>query len=108
MGGTAEKLARKWDISRESQDALAAESHRRALDAIASGKFTDQIVPIELKTKCGTIQFATDESPRTDASIQNLTKLKPVFEKAGTVTAGNSSSINDGAAAVGMMNREAT
>ena len=107
MGVTAENIARKWDISREAQDALASESHRRALDAIASGKFTDQIVPIELKTKGGTIQFATDESPRTDATIQNLTKLKPVFDKAGTVTAGNSSSINDGAAAVVLMEREA-
>jgi acetyl-CoA C-acetyltransferase len=107
MGVTAENIARKWDISREAQDALAAESHRRALDAIASGKFTDQIVPIELKTKGGTIQFATDESPRMDATIQNLTKLKPVFEKAGTVTAGNSSSINDGAAAVVLMERQA-
>jgi acetyl-CoA C-acetyltransferase len=107
MGVTAENIARKWDISREAQDALAAESHRRALDAIASGKFTDQIVPIELKTKGGTIQFDTDESPRTDATIQNLTKLKPVFDKAGTVTAGNSSSINDGAAAVVLMERRA-
>ncbi len=107
MGVTAENIARKWDISREAQDALASESHRRALDAIASGKFKDQIVPIELKTKGGTIQFATDESPRTDATIQNLTKLKPVFDKAGTVTAGNSSSINDGAAAVVLMEREA-
>ncbi|HEY1213434.1 MAG TPA: beta-ketothiolase BktB [Bryobacteraceae bacterium] len=107
MGVTAENIARKWDISREAQDALAAESHRRALDAIASGKFADQIVPIELKTKGGTIQFDTDESPRTDATIQNLTKLKPVFDKAGTVTAGNSSSINDGAAAVVLMERRA-
>jgi acetyl-CoA C-acetyltransferase len=107
MGVTAENIARKWNISREAQDALAAESHRRALDAIASGKFTDQIVPIELKTKGGTIQFATDESPRTDATVQNLTKLKPVFDKVGTVTAGNSSSINDGAAAVVLMERQA-
>ena len=107
MGVTAENIARKWDISREAQDALAAESHRRALDAIASGKFADQIVPIELKTKGGAIQFDTDESPRTDATIQNLTKLKPVFDKAGTVTAGNSSSINDGAAAVVLMERRA-
>ena len=107
MGVTAENIARKWDISREAQDALAAESHRRALDAIASGKFTDQIVPIELKIKGGTIQFATDESPRMDATIQNLTKLKPVFDKVGPVTAGNSSSINDGAAAVVLMERQA-
>ena len=107
MGVTAENIARKWDISREAQDALAAESHRRALDAIASGKFSGQIVPIELKTKGGTTQFATDESPRTDATIQNLTKLRPVFDKAGTVTAGNSSSINDGAAAVVLMERHA-
>jgi acetyl-CoA C-acetyltransferase len=107
MGVTAEQVARKWNITREAQDALAVESHRRALDAIQSGKFTEQIVPVEIKIKGGTTQFATDESPRSDATLQNLAKLKPVFDKSGTVTAGNSSSLNDGAAALVLMDREA-
>ena len=107
MGVTAEQVARKWNITREAQDALAVESHRRALDAIQSGKFTDQIVPIEVKIKGGTTQFATDESPRADATLQGLAKLKPVFDKTGTVTAGNSSSLNDGAAALVLMDKEA-
>jgi acetyl-CoA C-acetyltransferase len=105
MGVTAENVARKWNITREAQDELAVESHRRALDAIQSGKFTDQIVPIEIKVRGGTKQFATDESPRADATLESLAKLKPVFEKHGTVTAGNSSSINDGAAALVIMDR---
>jgi acetyl-CoA C-acetyltransferase len=107
MGVTAENVARKWNITREAQDELAVESHRRALDAIQSGKFTEQIVPIEIKIKGGTKQFATDESPRADATLENLAKLKPVFDKGGTVTAGNSSSINDGAAALVLMDRQA-
>jgi acetyl-CoA C-acetyltransferase len=105
MGVTAENVARKWHITREAQDELAVESHRRALDAIQSGKFTEQIVPIEVKIKGGTKQFATDESPRADATLESLTRLKPVFDKHGTVTAGNSSSINDGAAALVIMDR---
>ena len=107
MGVTAEHVAQKWNITREAQDELAVESHRRALDAIQSGKFTEQIVPIELKTKTGTTSFVIDESPRSDATMQNLAKLKPVFDKNGTVTAGNSSSINDGAAALVLMDRQA-
>jgi len=107
MGVTAEHVARKWNITREAQDELAVESHRRALDAIRSGKFTEQIVPIELKTKTGTTSFVIDESPRSDATMQNLAKLKPAFDKNGTVTAGNSSSINDGAAALVLMDRQA-
>jgi acetyl-CoA C-acetyltransferase len=107
MGVTAENVARKWKITREAQDELAVESHRRALDAIQSGKFTEQIVPIEIKIKGGTKQFETDESPRADATLENLAKLKPVFDKNGTVTAGNSSSINDGAAALVLMDRQA-
>jgi acetyl-CoA C-acetyltransferase len=106
MGVTAERVARKWSISREAQDELAAESHRRALDAIKSGKFKDQIVPIEIKIKGGTTCFCTDESPRLDATLENLAKLKPVFDKNGTVTAGNSSSVNDGAAALVLMDRQ--
>jgi acetyl-CoA C-acetyltransferase len=107
MGVTAENVARKWKITRQAQDELAVESHRRALDAIQSGKFTEQIVPIDIKIKGGTKQFVTDESPRQDATLENLAKLKPVFDKNGTVTAGNSSSINDGAAALVLMDRQA-
>lgn len=107
MGVTAETIARKWNITREAQDELAVESHRRALEAIQSGKFTEQIVPIEIKIKGGTTPFATDESPRSDATLQSLAKLKPAFDKDGTVTAGNSSSINDGAAALVLMDRQA-
>ena len=106
MGVTAENVARKWKITREAQDELAAESHRRALDAIQNGRFTEQIVPIEIKIKGGAKQFATDESPRADATLENLAKLRPVFDKNGTVTAGNSSSINDGAAALVLMDRQ--
>ncbi|MGD0630285.1 MAG: acetyl-CoA C-acyltransferase [Terracidiphilus sp.] len=107
MGITAENVARKWGISREDQDELAVESHRRAGDAIQTGKFKSQIVPIELKTKAGTTLFDTDESPRADATRENLAKLKPAFDKDGTVTAGNASSVNDGAAAVVLMERHA-
>jgi acetyl-CoA C-acetyltransferase len=107
MGNTAENIARKWGITREDQDELAVESHRRALDAIEKGKFKGQIVPVELKSRTGSTFFTTDESPRSDATIENLSRLKPAFDKAGTVTAGNSSSINDGAAAVVLMERHA-
>ena len=107
MGNTAENVARKWGITREDQDELAVESHRRALDAIEKGKFKGQIVPVELKSRTGSTFFTTDESPRSDATIENLARLKPAFDKAGTITAGNSSSINDGAAAVVLMERHA-
>jgi acetyl-CoA C-acetyltransferase len=107
MGMTAENVARRWGITREDQDELAVESHRRAICAIRTGKFKSQIVPVELKTKKGTTYFDTDESPRPDATMENLAKLKPVFDENGTVTAGNASSINDGAAAVVLMERHA-
>ena len=107
MGTTAENVARKWGISREDQDELAVESHRRALEAIEKGKFKSQIVPVELKSRSGSTFFTTDESPRSDATIENLARIKPAFDKAGTITAGNSSSINDGAAAVVLMERHA-
>lgn len=103
MGLTAENVARKWGITREDQDELAVLSHRRALSAIEAGKFKSQIVPIELKTKGGTASFDTDESPRADATMESLGKLKPAFDKEGTITAGNASCINDGAAAVVLM-----
>ncbi len=105
MGNTAENVARKWGITREDQDELAVESHRRALDAIEKGKFKSQIIPVELKSRSGSTFVTTDESPRTDATIENLARLKPAFDKNGTVTAGNSSTINDGAAALVLMER---
>jgi acetyl-CoA C-acetyltransferase len=105
MGVTAENVAKKWNITREAQDKLAAESHRRAASAIDNGHFKDQIVPVELKTKTGTVAFDTDETVRRDSTVEKLAKLKPVFDKSGTVTAGNASSINDAAAAVVLMER---
>ncbi|MGD0366259.1 MAG: beta-ketothiolase BktB [Acidobacteriaceae bacterium] len=107
MGITAENVAREWGVSRNDQDELAVESHRRATEAINSGKFKAQIVPIEQKTKGGPVFFMTDEQPRADATKENLAKLKPAFDPEGTVTAGNASSINDGAAAVVLMERKA-
>ena len=105
MGITAENVAHEWQVSREDQDAWAAESHKRAVAAMKDGRFADQIIPIELKSKSGTVQFVTDESPRPDASVEALAKLKPAFDPNGTVTPGNASSINDGAAAVVLMEK---
>ena len=107
MGVTAENVAKRWEISREDQDALALQSHQRASKAISSGYFKPQILPIEVKVKGGTTPFDTDESVRGDASLEKLAKLRPVFDKSGTVTAGNASSINDAAAAVVLMERRA-
>ena len=107
MGVTAENVAAKWGVSREDQDALAVESHRRAAQAIARGYFKGQIVPIEIKTKAGPVPFDTDEHVRADASLAGMAKLKPVFDKSGTVTAGNAAGINDAAAAVVLMERRA-
>jgi acetyl-CoA C-acetyltransferase len=105
MGVTAENVARKWEITREDQDALAVESHKRAAAAIAEGRFKDQILPVEIKVKGGVQMFDTDESVRPDTSLEKLARLRPVFDKQGTVTAGNASSINDAAAAVVLMER---
>jgi len=107
MGLTAENVAAKWAISREQQDALAVQSHARAAAAIDAGRFKEQIVPIELKLKGGTQLFDTDENVRRDASLERMAKLRPVFQKDGSVTAGNASSINDAAAAVVLMERGA-
>jgi acetyl-CoA C-acetyltransferase len=103
MGITAENIAEKWKISREEQDAFAVESHRRAIHAIDSGRFKDQIVPVELKTRKGSVVFDRDEHPRADASLEGMAKLRAAFKKEGSVTAGNASGINDGAAAVVLM-----
>ena len=99
MGVTAENLAVKWGITREQQDALAVESHRRAAAAIAEGRFKSQILPITLKGKKGDVVFDTDEHVKAGTTMESLAKLKPAFKKdGGTVTAGNASGINDGAA----------
>jgi acetyl-CoA C-acetyltransferase len=102
MGMTAERVAKHVDISREQQDALAVESHARATRAISEGRFKEQIVPVEIKVKRQTVLFDTDEHARSDVTQDNLAKLRPVFDANGSVTAGNASGINDGAAAVVM------
>jgi acetyl-CoA C-acetyltransferase len=103
MGVTAENVAEQFGITREMQDELAVESHHRAANAIAKGYFKEQIVPVEIKTRKGTTVFDTDEHVRADASLEGMRKLKPVFLKGGTVTAGNASGLNDAAAAVVLM-----
>ncbi|MEE2976530.1 MAG: beta-ketothiolase BktB [Pseudomonadota bacterium] len=106
MGVTAENVAREFGISREQQDQTALESHQRASRAIQAGYFKDQIVPVTIKSRKGDIQFDTDEHVRHDATIEDMTKLKPVFAKEnGTVTAGNASGLNDAGAALVLMER---
>lgn len=100
MGITAENIADKYSISREDQDALAVESHKRAANAIDQGYFKEQITAVELKSRKGTTIFDTDEHVRRDASIEGMAKLSTVFKDDGSVTAGNASGINDGAAAL--------
>ena len=108
MGVTAENVAKKFGITREDQDALAVESHKRAIRAQDEGRFDGQIVPVVIKTRKGDVVFDKDEHPRRDISAESLAKLKAVFIKEnGTVTAGNASGINDGAAAVVLMSGEA-
>ena len=108
MGVTAENVAKKFGITREAQDALALESHRRAERAIAEGRFKDQILPISIKSKKGEVLFEADEHVRHGATLEDFSKLKPVFAKEnGTVTAGNASGINDAAAAVLLMSADA-
>jgi acetyl-CoA C-acetyltransferase len=106
MGITAENVATRCGVTREQQDAFAVESHKRAAAAIAAGHFKSQILPIELKSRKGTVQFDTDEHVRSDATAEGMAKLKAVFVKEnGTVTPGNASGINDAAAAVVLMER---
>jgi acetyl-CoA C-acetyltransferase len=100
MGVTAENIAEKWSITREDQDALAAQSHHRAAAAIADGRFVDQIMPVEIKGRRGTTVFAQDEHVRPDITLADLAKLRPAFASEGTVTAGNASGVNDAAAAL--------
>ena len=99
MGVTAENLVEKWKLTREEQDALAVESHRRAANAIKEGRFKSQIVPITIKTRKVDVVFDTDEHCKPDTTMETLGKMKAVFKKeGGSVTAGNASGINDGAA----------
>jgi len=107
MGITAENVAEKWNITREEQDALAAESHARAAAAIEAGYFKDQIVPIEIRQKREMVPFVTDEHVRPGVTAESLAKLRPVFKKDGSVTAGNASGINDAAAAIILMTADA-
>jgi len=108
MGITAENVAEKWGISREDQDALAVESHQRAAAAIEAGRFKEQILPVEIMVKRQPLQFDTDEHVRADATLEGMAKLRPAFKReGGSVTAGNASGINDAAAAVTLMEREA-
>jgi acetyl-CoA C-acetyltransferase len=105
MGVTAENVATRWGISREEQDALAVESHRRAARATTEGYFKTQMLPVEIKTKKGTTVFEHDEHVRPDASLETMARLRPVFLEGGTVTAGNASGMNDAAAAVVLVER---
>jgi acetyl-CoA acyltransferase len=107
MGTTAEVVARRFDISREVQDEFAYNSHRKAVAALEAGKFADEIVPLDVRVRENgswrEFVFDTDEGPRADTTVEGLAKLRPVFDPVGTVTAGNASQINDGAAAVVLM-----
>jgi acetyl-CoA C-acetyltransferase len=103
MGNTAENVAQKYQITRAQQDELAARSQQRAESAQKSGRFKDEIVPIMVKTRKGDVVVDTDEYPRAGTTVETLAKLKPAFDKNGTVTAGNASGINDGAAALVLM-----
>ena len=106
MGVTAENVAQRYGISREEQDRLGVLSQERAIAAIKAGKFRDEIVPVAVKQKKEAVLFDTDEHPRESTTMEVLAKLKPVFKEGGTVTAGNASGVNDGAAAAVLMSEE--
>src|SRR2546422_1803406 len=103
MGITAENVAARWGVTRQAQDELALQSHQRAVAAIKAGYFKEQILPIESKVKGQTVVFDTDQHPKADTTLEKLAKLRPAFKGDGSVTAGNSSGINDAAAAVVLM-----
>ena len=106
MGITAENVAEKFQIRREEQDAFAAASQRKVAEAIQANKFVDEIVPVKIKVKKEEIEFNKDEYPKAGSTVEKLAKLRPAFKKDGTVTAGNASGVNDGAAAVCLMTGE--
>ena len=106
MGNTAENVAAKWQLTRDEQDAFAAGSQQKAEAAQKAGRFSDEIVPVTIKTRKGDIVVEADEYPKHGTTVESLAKLRPAFDKEGTVTAGNASGINDGAAAVVLMSAE--
>ncbi|MCB2054881.1 MAG: acetyl-CoA C-acetyltransferase [Geminicoccaceae bacterium] len=106
MGTTAENVAQKWQITREEQDQFAAASQNKAEKAVTSGRFKDEIVPVTIKGRKGDTVVDTDEYPRFGATVEGMAKLRPAFSKDGTVTAGNASGINDGAAALVVMSAD--
>src|SRR5689334_8345117 len=107
MGETAEELAKRYEIARDEQDEYALQSQQRAAAAITAGRFNDEVLPLEIKDRTGKVgSFASDEHVRVDTTIESLRKLSPVFSKDGTVTAGNSSGITDGAAAIVVMSEQ--
>ncbi len=103
MGNTAENVARKWQLTRDEQDAFAAASQQKAEAAQKAGKFADEITPVTIKTRKGEVTVDTDEHPKHGTTVESLAKLRPAFDKEGTVTAGNASGINDGAGVVVLM-----
>jgi acetyl-CoA C-acetyltransferase len=106
MGNAADFIAEEYEVTREAMDRYAAESHKKAVAAIEAGKFKDEIIPVEITGRKGQVTvFDTDEGPRPDTTVESLSKLRPVFRADGRVTAGNSSSLNDGAAAVVVASR---
>ena len=107
MGTTAENVAQKWQITRDQQDALALRSQNRAEAAQKAGRFKDEIVPVTIATRKGEVIVDADEYPKHGTTLETLTKLRPAFQKDGTVTAGNATGINDGAAALVLMSAEA-
>ncbi len=106
MGNTAENVAKKWQLTRDEQDAFAAGSQQKAEAAQKAGRFNDEIVPVTIQTRKGEVVVDTDEHPKHGTTAESLAKLRPAFDKEGTVTAGNASGINDGAAAVVLMSAE--
>ena len=106
MGNTAENVARKWQLTRDEQDAFAAASQQKAEAAQKAGRFDDELVPVVISTRKGDITVDSDEYPKHGTTVESLGKLRPAFDKEGTVTAGNASGINDGAAAVVLMSAE--
>jgi acetyl-CoA C-acetyltransferase len=103
MGNTAENVAKQWQITRQMQDEFAVASQNKAEAAMKSGRFKDEIVPVTIKSRKGDLVVDTDEYPKAGVTLESISKLKPAFEKEGTVTAANASGINDGAAAVVLM-----
>jgi acetyl-CoA C-acetyltransferase len=106
MGNTAENVAERWQITREDQDRFAAASQQKAEAAQNAGRFDDEIVPVTIATRKGDVTVAVDEHPKHGTTVDALAKLRPAFDKNGTVTAGNASGINDGAAALVLMTAE--